>query len=208
MNYPLSKKSDLCEICPFKEAFFVPCWHVGEEAEVLFVGKTARASENKSTKYWKNRASELFLNSSWPYWRYTKEIATYIYGDNAWNKIAMTNLIKCNLGSTKDMTSDSVKDFCIVKQQFIATEISQINPKKIIFYTHPHYDRYLKKIFQIEKEKHLTVLLGKKKVDFWFFNITLNGKKISCLRTGHPERKKKLDFVQETIQFLTKKEEI
>lgn len=202
MTYPLSKKNNLCMDCPFKDAFYVPCWHVGKKSEVLFVGKTARASENKSTEYWQNRATGLFLNSSWPYWRYTKEIARHIYGDNAWDKIAMTNLIKCNQGSTKDMTTDTVKDFCIIKQQFIVAEINQINPKKIIFYTHSDYDKYLKKIFQIERESHLMVQLGKKKVDFWFFVINLNGKKISCLRTGHPERKKKLDFVKTTVQFL------
>lgn len=202
MTYPLSKKNNLCMDCPFKDAFYVPCWHVGKKSEVLFVGKTARASENKSTEYWQNRATGLFLNSSWPYWRYTKEIARHIYGDNAWDKIAMTNLIKCNQGSTKDMTTDTVKDFCIIKQQFIVAEINQISPKKIIFYTYSDYDKYLKKIFQIERESHLMVQLGKKKVDFWFFVINLNGKKISCLRTGHPERKKKLDFVKTTVQFL------
>lgn len=190
--------------CPFKEAFYVPCWHVGEQTEILFVGKTARGSENKTIEYWKNRAKELFLNSSWAYWSYTKEIAKYIYGDDAWDKIAITNLIKCNQGSTKDMTSDIVKDFCITKQKFILKEINQISPKKIIFYTHPNYDRYLKEIFQIEQENHLMIPLGKKNVDFWFFVINLNGKKISCLRTGHPERKKKQDFIREVTQFLIK----
>ena len=102
------------------------------------------------------------------------------------------------------MTSDIVKEYCIIKQQFIATEINQINPKKIIFYTHPNYDKYLKKIFHIEQENHLMVQLGKKNVDFWCFVINLNGKKISCLRTGHPERKKKSDFVSKTVQFLIK----
>lgn len=204
MTYPLSKKTNLCMECPFNDAFYVPCWHVGGEVEILFVGKTARASENKSVEHWKNRATELFLNSSWAYWKYTREITEYIYGDKAWNKVAMTNLIKCNQGSTKDMTADAVKDFCIVRQQFIATEINQIRPKKIIFYTHPDYDKYLKKIFQIEQENHSLVQLGKKEVDFWSFVINLNGKRISCLRTGHPERKKKIDFIRETIQFLTK----
>ena len=204
MNYPVLEKNNVCVDCPFKDAFYVPCWHVGKQTEVLFVGKTARASESKSKEHWQKMAMELFFNSSWAYWNYTKEIAQHLYADDAWHKIAITNLIKCNQGSTKDMTSDIVKEYCIIKQQFIATEINQINPKKIIFYTHPNYDKYLKKIFHIEQENHLMVQLGKKNVDFWCFVINLNGKKISCLRTGHPERKKKSDFVSKTVQFLIK----
>ena len=196
MNCISVERKKQCLNCPFKKAWYVPCWHVGKNAEVLFVGKTARAPEKQSAEYWQKRAEVLFKNSSWSYWRYTREIVEHIFGESAWDKIAMTNLIKCNQGTTRDETPKEVREWCIVKNRFIEDEIKLICPKKIIFYTSSIYDRYLREIFQISHEKHEILSLGKKKVDFWFFKIELNGQKIVCLRTGHPERKKKKPFIK------------
>ena len=58
-------------------------------------------------------------NSKWPYWRYTREIAENLYGENAFESIAMTNLIKCTNVAPGDLSQDQTSylmaECCILR---------------------------------------------------------------------------------------------
>lgn len=114
---------------------------------VLFVGKTARgATGTKCGNFWDatGTADELYNNVGWAYWSYTKAIADELYPKNAWEKIAFTNMVKCNNSNTIDTATDSMKEFCL---PIIKEEIKVLLPKNIVFYTNNVYDSQIENLF-------------------------------------------------------------
>lgn len=144
-----------CEVCKPKHKNPLSLWQVGnkfaeDEHKILFVGKTARGDwgEPESNGYSQKPlrvAGKRFLKGGSPYWRYTCEIVSKLYGspEEGWDRIAFTNIIKCPDTKTVDKTEDSVKENCICKLAVIQKEIEILEPKNVIFYTGNKYDRYI-----------------------------------------------------------------
>lgn len=189
----------------------VCCWFVGTNFEqqkkrILFVGKNARGyNELKSLEMVFNDGRKLW-EKNWAYWSYTREIVKEIYGNESAENIAFTNIIKCNQSDDKDTTSDSTMDFCIKKKAVILEEIKIIKPTHIVFYTNTKYDNYIKNnIFE-----NFNIILDNKKVCgtkqiHWLEAYgSIGEEKYSILRTDHPERKKKKDFIANIIEWINK----
>ena len=60
-------------------------------------------------------------------------ISKIVFHSEEPENIAMTNLIKCNTGSDKDVTNDDMKSYCIQQNQFIKKELKILLPTHIIF---------------------------------------------------------------------------
>ena len=99
----------------------ITAWGVGnnfcnERKKILFVGKNARGYFPKPMN---GNFHEVFNDGrqlwqgSWAYWSYTREITKKIFGDDSFEHIAFTNLVKCNDSPDKDTTTDSIKSNCI-----------------------------------------------------------------------------------------------
>lgn len=185
----------------------ISIWQVGDEYydskyRVLFVGKVARGKPGEkygdfmdATK----RANELYQNVGWAYWNYTKTIANSLYDKNAWEKIAFTNMVKCNSSDTIDTTTDSTKDFCL---PILKEEVKILKPKNIVFYT-KGYDEQIERLFDnIENSKTEYVDIGKKKMSSWMFKGMIGDKVVRGIRVGHPERMKKDAFVDHVVNLI------
>lgn len=203
-------KSDTCQKCRSQNTDLSPpvsIWQVGDEYydseyKILFVGKVARGTPGEkygdfmdATK----RADELYQNVGWAYWNYTKAIANSLYGGNAWERIAFTNMVKCNSSDTVDTTTDSMRNFCL---HILKEEIKKLKPKNIVFYT-KGYDSQIEKLFDIiinSETKYVPI--GKKQMSSWTFEGMLGDDVVRCIRVGHPERMKKEDFVNHVVDYL------
>ena len=188
----------------------VSFWFVGskyehENGRVLFVGKNARREPGvKIGNYYDSRGAVKELwDKHWPYWSYIRNITEEIYGENGADYVAYTNIIKCNNSGSKDNTSELVKDNCIRKMQVLKREIELLKPRKVIFLTSWYYDNYIKSIFNdvvdIESKK---VQIGAKKMPWWEFSGYIDNDNIKILRVGHPERKKKNDYVNAITNWI------
>jgi len=223
-------KNKICLDCKKIESekndFFsdpISIWHVGDKFEdeknkILFIGKTARGKDiegvlRNGIRDVTELANKLY-KSSWAYWSYTREIVTQIFGDadNGWNNIAFTNAIKCNNSKTIDKTTIKMKDSCIRDLEILWREIEILKPNKIIFYTSWGLDDYIENYRIGVKYKDITtrghkIVVGKKTIPWWerrFYDE--DGQEIMrFLRTAHPERKKKIDFVNAVVGFIRSK---
>ena len=145
------------------------------------------------------RADELYQNAGWAYWNYTKTIAERIYNENAWEKIAFTNMVKCNNSDTIDTTTDSMRDFCL---SVLKEEIKILKPKNIVFYT-KGYDNQIEKLFDAVLDSETKeVFIGKKKMRSWTFRGMIDNNLSRVIRVGHPERMKKEDYVNHIVNFI------
>ncbi len=189
----------------------IGCWLVGEkfneeDKRILFIGKNAR--DNPGNKYhtYQNTFEDTRMrlwNKGYPYWRYTKEITERIFGDNSCEHIAFTNIVKCNDSSGRDTTSDDVKKICILDLQVLRKEIEIIQPTNIVFYTALTYDSFIPQVFDsFEKRQYGERIIGAKSVPWLCADAVIGGDRINVLRTGHPERKKREDFVNAVCEWL------
>ena len=204
-------KSDICRQCRSNTPdLFLPVsiWQVGYDFydsryKVLFVGKVARGEPGEQYKGFMDateRANELYKEKGWAYWNYTKAIATTLYGENALEKIAFTNMVKCNNSETVDRTNDFTKDCCL---HILKKEIDILKPKHIVFYTKDGYDEQIEKVFDaILNSKKEDVQIGKKIMNKWTFTGLMNDNEVKVIRVGHPERMKKIDYINEIISFV------
>jgi len=204
-------ESDTCKKCRNQSpnlSIPVSIWQVGDEYynskyRILFVGKVARGTPGEKYGGFMNatkRADELYQNAGWAYWNYTKTIVNNIYDKKAWEKVAFTNMVKCNSSDTIDTTADSTKNFCIY---VLKEEIKILKPKNIVFYT-KGYDEQIEGLFDnIENSKTEYVDIGKKKMSSWTFNGMIGDNVIRGIRVGHPERMKKDAFVEHIVNFIS-----
>lgn len=203
-------KSDLCQKCREQNTDLslpVSIWQVGDEYfdseyKILFVGKVARGTPGDLCGDFMDateRADELYQNAGWAYWNYTKTIAERIYNENAWEKIAFTNMVKCNNSDTIDTTTDSMRDFCL---SVLKEEIKILKPKNIVFYT-KGYDNQIEKLFDTVLDSETKeVFIGKKKMRSWTFRGMIDNNLSRVIRVGHPERMKKEDYVNHIVNFI------
>lgn len=219
-----------CQACREEEKNFsksefctTGIWAVGENYcsnRILFVGKVARG--DGGGKYYKDSrifdCTESSRGYLWDnksrnraYWSYTKEICKNVFGSDTIENIAFTNIIKCNTSSGIDKTTEDTKRHCIEKMQVFRKELEILKPKIIIFYTGKDYDEYIFKpgiVFDecLHQPSDLPEMksIGKKMVPWREEIMKLDDMSIFTLRTGHPERLKKADFVNSIKEYIEK----
>lgn len=201
----------------------ISSWKVGKEYEtepnkILFVGKVHRGDNlgpmiNGLFQDATTIGNSLLKHNSWAYWSYTREIIKAVHGDinNGKEKIAFTNLIKCNNSRTTDETTEFTKQSCLSDLQVVWREIDVLKPNKIIFYANTDYDNHILSYkpsdnFEDLDNKHKKVKIGAKYMPWWnrvFYDE--NGKVITeFLRIGHPERLKKAEFIKKVSNWAKK----
>lgn len=206
-------ESDVCLKCRETCSLSMPicCWCVGNhfydnEQRVLFVGKNARGNPGNIHKSFRNTfevTRSRLWNKNWAYWSYTREISKRLYGDDSPEHIAFTNIVKCNDSPDIDTTSYTVKYNCIQELMILRKEIEIINPTHIIFYTSWDYDDFISRIFDFfGVDCDETKKVGAKSMPWLTASTLVNGKEIKVLRIGHPERKKKEDFVNSVVEWV------
>lgn len=194
-------------------------WNVGNKYEtdqykVMFVGKPARGLPGKETDYGfldcRECGLKLYNEKGWPYWNYTKEIAKRLYGsaEEGWNRIAFTNIIKCNNSYDVDTATYEMKKYCIDELGVIWKEIAVLKPKNVIFYTHWYYDNFIDRFMLGDHYKDITdrhhwIPNGSKKMSWWHREFYNEGQLVMrMLRTAHPERQKKEEFVNRIVDWV------
>ena len=191
----------------------VGAWVVGKnfylhKIRLLFVGKNARGEPGDQYQDLQSgfRASRDWLwQKQWPYWRYTRKISENIYGDDSIENIAFTNIVKCNDSMGRDTTSSVTKNHCICELNVIGREIAIIDPTHVVFYTSWGYDEHIQRIFDsFEIVKSTKIVIGRKKMPWLEARGVCGGGNINILRTGHPERMKKADYVSAICEWVSR----
>lgn len=214
---------DECATCNDKNKNLskpVGCWLIGkkfkkQQKRILFVGKNARGFHDNDNKG-EGKYLDVFdcarslWSESWAYWSYTAEIVRNYFHEDSPEYISFTNLIKCNNSDGRDTTSDSMKEQCIKKKKVLKKEILIIEPTHIIFYTAKDYDKYFfphvfDEFTPINKTTNKTTkLIGEKNMPWLEATAKIDKYDFHVLRVGHPERKKKEDFVNAILDWLNK----
>lgn len=207
----------------------VGAWFVGDHfseqnKRILFIGKTARGdiapAENdlpeKEEPGGFNRyrmrecARNQLWNTGWAYWRYTRDLCCEYFGlddvNEAREKVAFTNLIKCNNSDHQDTTTPYTIDCCIKKLNIIGEEIKILNPTHVVIYAADDYDEAIENVFHTDSKRFTITCkhIGKRSVRWREADVNYCGMKIHVIQTGHPERKKKKDFIDEVIKSLNR----
>ncbi len=219
----------ICQECrnsvPVPEELSIPvsAWCIGnafyeQEKRILFVGKTARGNPSKicgtigdtfaDTRefLWWETYDKDGKPAAMPsaYWGYTAEITKRLYGIDSPEFISFTNIVKCNDSPDIDIANSVMKENCVRKLRVLTREIEYINPTHIIFYTGRYYDGYIKDVFdcyQVLDDKG-DIQIGKRKMPWQEACGIINNKKYHVLRIGHPERKKKEEFVSGVVEWV------
>jgi len=222
-KYPLGKH-EICQECQNKEELEGPVsiYYVGEKFEssedtILFVGKTA-ISEPEGT--WINDSfldvskfgeDSLDLNEAKStiraYYNYTHEIIKRYYGTYEEGKkyVALTNMVKCNNGSTDDTTHGLIKLNCITNLGVIWKEVEMLQPKRIVFYTNTAYDDLINDFIPENCPNYKEIEDDEQ--NCWWHRQYYNENKtiiLDFLRTKHPQRKVKEEFVSKVVSWLNK----
>lgn len=207
--------SEICRNCRLNCDLSLPvgCWCVGNhffehEKRVLFVGKNARGNPGKVCGTFRNSyevTRDYLWERSWPYWSYTGAITEALFGEDSPEHIAFTNIVKCNDSPDVDTTSDFVKEHCIKQLKVLRYEIEIIKPTHIIFYTSWDYDNYIGDVFdEFAIKSNTQKKVGRKNMPWLEANASINQRDLKVLRIGHPERKKKEDFVNCVVDWVNK----
>ena len=208
-------KCSVCLECDAQLKHPLALWHVGREfrkapVRPLFAGKPHRGIPGdllpNGIVNGNKMANELFWGS-WAYWSYTREIAIKVFGDSksGWDKIAMTNVIKCtNTGaddgsSSVDQTSGKMAKSCIADLGVFASEGKIIQPTHIILYTGYAFDSWIERLFPKGSSSWKPVTdsghkrkCGAKMLRWWeWLGKSPWEASIKFLVVGHPERMKK-----------------
>jgi len=155
---------------------------------------------------------EHLWNTGWPYWRYTREICRELYGEDgeACRHIAMTNIIKCSSSNSTDETTSTMMEICVDKLGVVWREIERLKATTLVFYTHG-FNPPLPRTFPIAVEgrvKEITgsdyrVTCGMKALGWWEREFAAPwSDRVRSVVVGHPERKKKDDFVRMLVEWI------
>jgi hypothetical protein len=192
----------------------------GDDQRILFAGKTARDGiyeheENgvdDVTAFADRVMSGEFRRAGrWAYWSYTRAIIEAIFGsaERGWERVALTNMLKCNCSDTVDASTPSMKVCCLRELGAFRREVELIRPRKIVLYAGWSYDEYLEDMFPeglrnvAGTDRATTRRCGKKDIPWWQAEVWTAGTvKCHVLRTAHPERKKKAEFVPMVVEWL------
>jgi hypothetical protein len=219
-------KNEICADC-IRKAIGAPLskpisfWTVGNKFtddpfKVLFVGKTARGNpgvdHGKGYLDARTVGTDLFFSSAWHYWSYTNEIVRRLYKSEAegWQRIAFTNLVKCNNSSASDNTPPERMHNCLSRLGVFRREVEILKPKRIVFYTHWDYDEYIASFRYGETYSDVTARSatrpnGKRAIPWWHRQFYSEGRVVmEFLRTSHPERKSKEEYVSDIVGWISK----
>ena len=206
----------ICQHCDAKVKYPLLPWIIGqkfqdEEKRIVFVGKPHRGIPGNilPSRFIDPTDTIPYLwGRKWPYWSYTREIAENIYGPNAIDHIAFTNIIKCTNTEddekiTTDMTTHSMANNCILNLGVIWKEIAFLKPTKIVFYTFDLFADMLRDIpVAIPGTTHnitsqyFTKKCGEKNLHWWERRCSSSWTSdLQILITGHPERMKRNDYI-------------
>ena len=193
----------------------VGAWVVGKKflqnnPRVLFVGKVARGEVGEL-------CDDFFYpfdytrGNLWdwhraPFWNYTRDIVSKVFGDDSIENIAITNIVKCNDSDGDDNTCEFTKSQCIANLGVIREEIRCIKPTHVVFYTGKTYDGYIKNNVFDKNSFHVKrdtkVRNGKQKMPWMEAEATVMGQPVKILRVWHPQRKDKEDFTLAVSNWL------
>jgi len=219
--------NEYCKICQRNKNLAGPIsfFHVGSEFKkdkykIVFVGKNTWYNKNnyEEARY-KRRCfadgrefgRDSIKEPISSYWNYIKNITEKLYAEDisiGMERIAITNIFKCNTSAEKDDSSDitphDIRQNCINFGIF-EKEIQIMKPKHIIFLTGKQYDKEIGN-FNFGCSK---IIDGRKtrfdngKIVRWPRKLYRNGKlKYAVLRTSHPERKNKKVFTRNIIDWI------
>lgn len=221
----------ICSECKSKGIKFptpLLTFHLGDEFasshhRLVFVGKTHRGEPGHSTHaghmdargtakdLWFGKPDSEGKKQSWQFWRRTRDIAERVEGANAFNLIAITNLIKCSNSEGLDMTPPHMASSCITKLRLIWEELAILEARTVVFYTSNFYSNLLKTI-PIAYENSILersgfnnrVQCGKHSMIWWDRSCSTDWTdRMRILVTGHPQFKKKTDFVSFVSDWIT-----
>jgi len=206
-------------------------FHVGSNFEndqhkIVFVGKNSWYDKDgfQEDKYSEGcfadtrkvgRDSIIGYGINSPYWRYIRYITEKLYGNinDGVERIAVTNIVKCNTtGEKDDYTDKTPKDIiknCIDSRIF-EKEIEIMKPKHIIFLTGTSsssydYDDEIKNYnfncSQAIDEENKRIDDGK--IVWWTRKLCdEDNLKYSILRTSHPQGKHKDIFIKSITDWV------
>lgn len=212
-------KNSTCNECDAQIRHPLLPWLVGhgfsETSErILFVGKPHRGTPGVILPSGlidpTNMVADTLWDIYWPYWSYTREIAENLYGENAHDFIAFTNLIKCtNVNAddgesrSTDKTTYQMAECCVLKLGVIWKEIERLEARTIVFYTYGLFPEVLQdiplatsgSIREITAREH-HVQCGQKSLGWWERTCaTAWTENLRILVVGHPERMLRAEFV-------------
>jgi hypothetical protein len=107
-----------------------------------------------------------------------------------------------------DTTSWNTKAKCMDELRVTWRELEILEPRNVICYSGSGYDefidRYTSSFDHVDiTDKHHSFLVGKKQMLWWERHcLDRNGRKFRFLRTSHPERKNKPEFVDPLVRWL------
>jgi uracil-DNA glycosylase len=118
--------------------------------------------------------------------------------EKIWQKIAITNLVKCSASKTEDRTPPEMKKNCIETMRFFENEVILAKPTHLVIFSGSdkpkYYDQYLsnlnfgynqKSTYEIERE------FCKYDVAWWHQKFCeMNAVKMHVLRTYHPSSRR------------------
>ncbi|MBE6013772.1 MAG: hypothetical protein E7241_00190 [Lachnospiraceae bacterium] len=143
----------------------------------------------------------------WPYWNYTGEIIREVYGSRDPELAAITNIVKCNNSESVDKTSTSMKNNCIKELRVLNRELRIIKPTHVVFYTGWSYDSYIEYAFDevlVCGNVAATKIIGQYDAPWREGRAIVDGQQMFFLRTCHPERKNKEDFVNAVADWVSR----
>lgn len=209
----------VCENCDARIKHPLLPWIVGHKfndstERILVVGKPHRGVLGDMLPSGimdpTDEISELW-EKNWPYWSYTREIVENLYGINAREYIAFTNVVKCTnvgdgAGKTKsvDLTSKQMAHNCIEDLGVIWKEIECLKPLTIIFYTYSLFREMLQGIplalegtIQEITSKNHAIQCRNKKLGWWERRCeTPWTNNLRVLVVGHPERMARQEYTE------------
>jgi hypothetical protein len=216
----------ICHQCDAQIRHPLLPWLVGakfsdSDERIMFVGKPHRNIPGDVLPSGiidpTNLVAEELWDVKWPYWSYTREIAEKLYGENAHEFIAFTNLIKCtNVGAddddstSTDKTSYNMAESCVLKLGVTWKEIERLKARTVVFYTYGLYREMLQNIpFAIDGSIHEitpinhSVPCKNKQLGWWERKCkTAWTDNLRILVAGHPQFMGKEDFVELLTNWL------
>lgn len=220
-------KCAICKKCKNSERNKVlvgpsPLWHIGKHfnnpdnnRRILFVGKEPRfetTDTNLDFIGWMEKSKDLFLASSWAFWKVIRETSMQVFGadaENAFSKIAISNFVKCSRAdeSKGGSQADASRGMIEKCSNFLKAEIHILAPTHLVFFSPVNFDKVIRDFFdnepQIISQKIDT---GVKKPRIWTiteYSGTINHRITYALRCGHPEQYVKHETQEEILlRFL------
>ena len=205
-------KNPICNQCDAQIRHPLLPWLVGSQFSdsrdrILFVGKPHRGLPGEVLPSGIIDPTDMVSNNlwgiNWPYWSYTRQIAENLYGRNAHEFIAFSNLIKCtNVGAddgdstSTDKTTYMMSECCVLKLGVIWKEIEYLKARTVIFYTYGLFRDMLQDIpiaidgsIQETTTKNHSVPCRNKRLGWWERACrTAWTDNLRILVVGHPER--------------------